>query len=205
LSPPRGDGRQPHIVVVFLRGAGATARWALGETSWDATADREGFLVVIPEAMRPDPSRPPPARDPEAIRSSDVDLAWNLDVFRRFPSIESAGWRFASLLDQTGAVAASDPVVRQGPGPPAGACCRRNRAPRSAPTRPQTASAAAPPKPILGCTLTTLRQKLVKIGAKVVRHAKYLTLQLAEVAVPRKLFARLLEGIACLHPACASG
>ncbi len=36
-------------------------------------------------------------------------------------------------------------------------------------------------------------------------HAKYLTFQLAEVAVPRKLFARILERIARLSPACASG
>ena len=41
------------------------------------------------------------------------------------------------------------------------------------------------PKPIQGWTLTTLREKLVKIGAKVVSHAKYLVFQLAEVAVPR--------------------
>ncbi len=31
---------------------------------------------------------------------------------------------------------------------------------------------------------TTLREKLVKIGAKVVRHGRYVTFQLAEVAVP---------------------
>ena len=41
------------------------------------------------------------------------------------------------------------------------------------------------PKPIQGWTLTTLREKLIKIGAKVVAHAKCLTFQLAEVAVPR--------------------
>jgi hypothetical protein len=41
------------------------------------------------------------------------------------------------------------------------------------------------PKPIQGWTLTTLRVKLVKIGAKVVSHAKYRVFQLAEVAVPR--------------------
>jgi len=35
-------------------------------------------------------------------------------------------------------------------------------------------------------SLTTLREKLVKIGAKVTRHAKYVTFQLAEVAVPRR-------------------
>jgi hypothetical protein len=61
------------------------------------------------------------------------------------------------------------------------------------------------PKPIQGWTLTTLREKLIKIGAKVVAHAKYLTFQLAEVAVPRKLFARMLRRIARLRPACASG
>jgi hypothetical protein len=44
-------------------------------------------------------------------------------------------------------------------------------------------------------TLTTLREKLIKIGAKVVRHAKAVTFQLAEVAVPRSLFAAILERI----------
>ena len=36
-------------------------------------------------------------------------------------------------------------------------------------------------------------------------HIKYLTFQLAEVAVPRELFAQILERIARLCPACASG
>jgi hypothetical protein len=35
------------------------------------------------------------------------------------------------------------------------------------------------PKPIRGWTLTTLRERLIKIGAQVVAHAKYLTFQLA--------------------------
>jgi hypothetical protein len=61
------------------------------------------------------------------------------------------------------------------------------------------------PKPIKGWTLTTLREKLIKIGAKVVSHSKYVIFQLAEVAVPRKLFAQILERIARLCPACASG
>ena len=61
------------------------------------------------------------------------------------------------------------------------------------------------PKPIQGWTLTTLREKLVKIGAKVVRHSKYVLFQLAEVAVPRQWFARILGRIARLRAACASG
>jgi hypothetical protein len=47
--------------------------------------------------------------------------------------------------------------------------------------------------------------KLIKIGAKVVRHSRYVLFQLAEVAVPRQLFARILGRIARLCPACASG
>jgi hypothetical protein len=43
--------------------------------------------------------------------------------------------------------------------------------------------------------LTPLQRKLVKIGAEVVRHAKYMRSQLAEIAVLRKLFASLLERI----------
>jgi hypothetical protein len=61
------------------------------------------------------------------------------------------------------------------------------------------------PKSIQGWTLTTPREKLVKIGAKVVRHAKYMVFQLAEVAVPRKLFAAMLERIGRLRIAGSSG
>lgn len=61
------------------------------------------------------------------------------------------------------------------------------------------------PKPIQGWTLTTLREKLIKIGAKVVAHSKYVIFQLAEVAVPRQLFAAILNRIERLRLACASG
>ena len=44
-------------------------------------------------------------------------------------------------------------------------------------------------------TLPTLREKLIKIGAKVVRHAKYVTFQMAEVAVPRWLYRAILQRI----------
>jgi hypothetical protein len=51
------------------------------------------------------------------------------------------------------------------------------------------------PRDVKHWSLTTLREKLVKIGAKVTRHAKYVTFQLAEVAVTRKLFATILNRI----------
>ena len=42
---------------------------------------------------------------------------------------------------------------------------------------------------------TTLREKLIKIGAKIVRRARYATFQWAEVAIPRKLFRDILRRI----------
>ena len=44
-------------------------------------------------------------------------------------------------------------------------------------------------------SMTTLRDKLIKIGAKAVHHARYVVFQMAEVAVPRKLFAAILDRI----------
>jgi hypothetical protein len=48
--------------------------------------------------------------------------------------------------------------------------------------------------------LTTLKEKLIKIGAKVVTHAGYITFQLAEVAIPGNLFADILRMITELRP-----
>jgi hypothetical protein len=44
-------------------------------------------------------------------------------------------------------------------------------------------------------SLATLRERLVKIGARIVRHGRYLLFQLAEVAVPRGLFSEILRHI----------
>lgn len=55
------------------------------------------------------------------------------------------------------------------------------------------------PKPVRHWSLTTLREKLIKIGAKVTRHSKYVFFQLAEVAIPRQLFQKILRNIARLR------
>ena len=57
------------------------------------------------------------------------------------------------------------------------------------------------PEAVEHWSLTTLREKLIKIGAKVVRHGRYITFQLAEVAIPRPLFAEILRLIDELRPA----
>ncbi len=57
------------------------------------------------------------------------------------------------------------------------------------------------PREVKHWSLTTLREKLIKIGAKVVRHARTVTFQLAEVAVPRALFAAILGRIGRLRAA----
>lgn len=56
------------------------------------------------------------------------------------------------------------------------------------------------PEAVAHWSLTSLREKLVKIGAKIVTHARYVTFQMAEVAVPRTLFAEILRLIAELRP-----
>ena len=57
----------------------------------------------------------------------------------------------------------------------------------------------AMPKTADPWSLTSLREKLIKIGAKVVSHGRYVTFQLAEVAVPRQMFADILALIARLR------
>ncbi|HEX9073384.1 MAG TPA: IS1380 family transposase [Pseudolabrys sp.] len=57
----------------------------------------------------------------------------------------------------------------------------------------------AMPKTAEPWSLTSLREKLVKIGAKVVSHSRYVTFQMAEVAVPRQMFADILALIARLR------
>ena len=51
------------------------------------------------------------------------------------------------------------------------------------------------PRDVQHWSLPTLREKLIKIGAKVTRHSKYVTFQLSEVAVTRNLFAEILDRI----------
>ena len=53
-------------------------------------------------------------------------------------------------------------------------------------------------------SLTMLDSKPVKIGAKVVRHGRYITFQIAEVAVPRNLLAEILRRIDQLRPTPSS-
>jgi hypothetical protein len=52
-------------------------------------------------------------------------------------------------------------------------------------------------------SLTSLREKLIKIGAKVVTHGRYVTFQMAEVAVSRNLFGKILRLIDGLRPRLA--
>ena len=54
----------------------------------------------------------------------------------------------------------------------------------------------ATPEPIQDWSLTSLKEKLIKIGAKVVSHGRYVVFQMAEVAIPRNLFADVLQLIA---------
>ncbi len=49
-------------------------------------------------------------------------------------------------------------------------------------------------------TLRSIQVKLIKIGAKVVHHARQIIFQMAEVAIPKQLFAQILARIRALAP-----
>ena len=51
------------------------------------------------------------------------------------------------------------------------------------------------PEEMASWSLTSIREKVVKIGAKIIAHARYSVFQMAEVAVPRDLFRRILDMI----------
>jgi hypothetical protein len=53
-------------------------------------------------------------------------------------------------------------------------------------------------------SLTSLREKLIKIGAKVVSHGRYVTFQMSEVAVSRQMLQEILSLIARLRAPPAS-
>jgi hypothetical protein len=57
------------------------------------------------------------------------------------------------------------------------------------------------PEAVAHWSLTTLREKLIKIGVKVVRHGRHITFQMAEVAISRPLFAEFLRLINGPRPA----
>jgi hypothetical protein len=62
------------------------------------------------------------------------------------------------------------------------------------------------PEAIKDWSLTSLREKLVKIGAKVAPHGRYVIFQMAEEAVPKELFQEILRLIAELRrPPAPSG
>ena len=57
----------------------------------------------------------------------------------------------------------------------------------------------ATPEPMSDWSLTTLKEKLIKIGAKVVSHGRYIVFQVAEVAIPRQMIQEILRLIAELR------
>ena len=57
----------------------------------------------------------------------------------------------------------------------------------------------AMPKTAEPWSLTSLREKLIKIGAKVISHGRYVTFQMAEVAVPKQMFRGILSLIVRLR------
>jgi hypothetical protein len=56
------------------------------------------------------------------------------------------------------------------------------------------------PASIRHWSLRSIQTKLIKIGARVVFHARQIIFQLAEVAIPEQLFSQILHRIWALAP-----
>ena len=57
------------------------------------------------------------------------------------------------------------------------------------------------PKAVQEWSLRSVQLKLIKTGARLVRHARSLVFQVAEVAVPRDVWASVFAGIGGLRAA----
>ena len=51
----------------------------------------------------------------------------------------------------------------------------------------------ATPEGIDTWSLTSLRERLIKTGVRLVRHARYAIFQMAEVALPQRLFSGIIS------------
>lgn len=60
------------------------------------------------------------------------------------------------------------------------------------------------PRRVKHWPLTTLREKLIKAGTRIVQHARYVSSQMAEMAMPRALFEQVLARIGRRTPVCAA-
>jgi Transposase DDE domain group 1 len=56
------------------------------------------------------------------------------------------------------------------------------------------------PEAVSHWSMTTVRDRLVKIGARIIRHGRLITFQMAEVMVSRWPFQQILDGITALRP-----
>ena len=139
-----------------------------------------------------------------AVRLQLHALAYNLANFIRniFLSRSVADDRRRTAIFQTGGA-----FVR--PKPPQRQRNALQNGPQNLSASPRAGQKTSPanfmrtlalPKEVEYWSLTTLREKLVKIGAKVVSHGRYVTFQLAEVAVPMELFRKILSLIDDLRP-----
>ena len=53
-------------------------------------------------------------------------------------------------------------------------------------------------------SMTTLLERLVRIGARIVRHGRSMIFRMAEVMVPRGMFREILSAVAALRPSPAA-
>lgn len=78
--------------------------------------------------------------------------------------------------------------------------CRAASAPRARLKSRQLPAHAGNAGADQGLVADSLREKLIKVGAKLVSHGRYVAFQMAEVAIPRAMVDEILRLIAELRP-----
>ncbi|QEL18051.1 alpha/beta hydrolase family esterase [Limnoglobus roseus] len=89
-------------VVVFLPGTGGTAEWTAHETKLPAFAAEQGFVLVVPEALRPRPDQPPKFLT-NPPRWNDGSPAANAELQTDADDVDFLTHVFTDAINRTGA------------------------------------------------------------------------------------------------------
>ncbi len=168
--------------------------WLIGDANLAALTDLSGARIDRVHACKPQTtivldmdssvSKTPGAQEGSAYHGYFACTCYRpLFVFNQFGDLERCALRPGNVHSADGWRDVLEPVVAR----------YRDKMTRRYRT-------LAFPDDVKHWSMTALRDRLMKIGARIVRHGRSITFQMAEVMVPRALFQKILAAIAALRP-----
>ena len=156
----------------------------------------------------------PVGRPPNEVRRYYANFTYQAELDQATPVVAKVEWHPGELIPRVGfivtnmsrrqsgssrsttSVAHASNGLRKARERSIGRGCHVGRSPPTrygssfmrSPTISQILRTLATPEPIKDWSLTSLKEKLIKIGAKVVSHGRYVAFQMAEVAIPRQMY-----------------